>query len=185
MHNDQKNKLLASLDDRYLVGNNLEKGGEYGAVSYDWRRHRRARRMTTRAILVRETLISIAINVAITIAFFFAMFGLSAPIVGSSFGIDFLPQAFFVSLMGTIIPGLLIRRGTGTAIAPVVLRSAALALASLALAGGGAWLIFSQFAAVPAGIALAIKIAFAAILSAIVTPYAVHRAMTAPIRKSS
>ena len=139
--------------------------------------------MTTRAILIRETLISIVINVAITIAFFFAVFGLRAPIAGSSFGRDFLPQAFFVALMGTIIPGLLIRRGSGTAIAPVVLRSMLLAVASLIVAGGGAWLIFAQIASVSAGPGLAIKIAFAAILSAIVTPYAVHRAMTAPIRK--
>ena len=141
--------------------------------------------MTPRAILLRETLISVVINVAITIAFFFAMFGLGAPIAGSSFGIDFLPQAFFVALMGTIIPGLLIRRGSDTAIAPVILRSVVLALASLMLAGGGAWLLFSQIATVAAGPALAIKIAFAAILSMIVTPYAVHRAMTAPIRKLS
>ena len=133
-------------------------------------------------VLLRETLVSIAINVAITIGFFFAGFGLQAPIAGSSFGIDFLPQAFFVALMGTVIPGLLIRRGSGTAIAPVVLRSILLALASVIVAGGGAWLLFSQVATVPAGPALGIKIAFAAILSAVVTPYAVHRAMTAPVR---
>ncbi|PTS84468.1 hypothetical protein DBR17_07895 [Sphingomonas sp. HMWF008] len=135
-----------------------------------------------RQILLRETLVSIAINVAITIGFFFAVFGLQAPIAGTSFGIDFLPQSFFVALMGTVIPGLLIRRGSGTAIAPVVLRSIALALASVIVAGGGAWLLFSQIATVPAGPALGIKIAFAAILSAIVTPYAVHRAMTASVR---
>lgn len=141
--------------------------------------------MNVRAILLRETLISIVINVAITIAFFFGVFGLRAPIAGPSFGLDFLPQAFFVALMGTIIPGLLIRRGSGTAIAPVVLRSILLALGSLVLAGGAAVLLFSHVAVIAAGPGLGIKIAFAAILSAIVTPYAVHRALTAPVRKIS
>ena len=140
--------------------------------------------MSHRAILVRETLISLVINVAITIGFFFFMFGLGAPIAGPAFGFDFLPQAFFVALMGTIIPGLLVRRGSGTAIAPVIVRSLLLALGSLVVAGGLAVLIFSQISAVGAVTGLAIKIAFAAGLSAIVTPFAVHRALNAPVRKS-
>ena len=134
------------------------------------------------AVLLRETLVSIAINVIVTIGFFFAVFGLRTPIAGPAYGTDFLPQAFFVALMGTLVPALLIRRGSGTAVAPVLLRSFVLALASVIVAGGGALLLFSHVATVPAGLALGIKIGFAAILSAIVTPYAVHRAMTAPIR---
>lgn len=133
-------------------------------------------------VLLREAVVSIVINVAITIGFFFAVFGLSAPIPGGAFGADFLPQAFFVALMGTLIPSLLIRRGSGTAIAPVIVRAFLLAIGSVIVAGGGAWLAFSHVASVPAAPALGIKIAFAAILSAVVTPYAVHRAMTAPIR---
>mgnify|MGYP007003175096 CR=1 FL=1 len=106
--------------------------------------------MNPRRVLLRETLISIAINVAITIGFFFAIFGPRAPIAGSNFGLDFLPQAFFVAFMGTIIPGLLIRRGRGTAILPVVSRSILLALSSTILAGGGAWLVFSPVASIAA-----------------------------------
>lgn len=139
--------------------------------------------MSSRAIIFRETLVSVAINVAISIAFFFAVFGLAAPIDGASFGRDFLPQAFMVALMGTLIPSLLIRRGSGTAIAPVVLRSLLLALAALALAGGGAWLFFARGGTVEPYAGLFMKIIFAALLSAVVTPVAIHQTLVAPVRR--
>ena len=139
--------------------------------------------MSVRMVLLRETLVSIVINVAITIALFFVVFGLGAPISGTSFGLDCLAQAFFVALMGTAIPGLLVRHGSGSAIAPLILRSLALALASFILAGGGAWSFFSHIGSIGAGQALTIKVAFAAILCTILTPFAVYRALTAPVRE--
>lgn len=140
--------------------------------------------MSRQAIVLRETLVSAVINVAISVAFFFAVFGLATPIDGARFGRDFLPQAFMVALMGTLIPSLLVRRGSGTAITPVVLRSLLLAVASLVLAGGGAWLFFSAGEAVEPHAGLAMKIIFAAVLSAIVTPVAIHQTLVAPVRRA-
>lgn len=141
--------------------------------------------MSTRAIILRETLVSVVINVVISIAFFFAAFGLGASIDGARFGVDFLPQALMVALMGTLIPGLLVRRGRGTAIRPVVLRSIVIALTSLVLAGGGAWLVFSAVATIDPNAGLAIKIVFSAVLSLLVTPIAVRAALHAPVTMTS
>ena len=141
--------------------------------------------MNDRGIVLRETMVSIVVNVAITIAFFFLFFGLGAPIAAVAFGRDFLPQAFMVALMGTLIPGLLVRRGRDTAIATVVMRSVVLAVTALIVAGGGALLFFSRGGVVDPHAGLVIKIVFAAALSAIVTPIAVHRALVASIWRPS
>ncbi|MEG3164017.1 hypothetical protein U1701_05365 [Sphingomonas sp. PB2P19] len=141
--------------------------------------------MTARAIILRETLLSMAINVAITLGFFFAMFGLSGPIAPQAFAFDFVPQSFMVALMGTIIPGILIGRKGKAAIPPIVMRALLLALASLAIGGGGAYLLFANGAPIPPTTGLAIKVVFSAVLSAIVTPIAVRGALAAPARGES
>lgn len=60
--------------------------------------------------LRRETLISIAINMPLTLVIFAAMFGfrVAPPLHGiGSFGFDFVPQSFMLALMGSLVPGLL------------------------------------------------------------------------------
>ncbi|MFD1949803.1 hypothetical protein ACFSGX_03350 [Sphingomonas arantia] len=136
--------------------------------------------MNPGAIVLRETLLSMAINVAITLAFFFAMFGLSGMIVPRDFAFDFLPQSFMVALMGTIIPGVLIGRKGKAPLQPIVLRALGLALASLAIGGGGAYLLFANGAPIAPATGLAIKVIYSAVLSAIVTPIAVRGALAAP-----
>ena len=133
--------------------------------------------MSKRKIVLRETLVSIVINIAISVGFFFLVFGLAKPIDGSEFGRDLWPQSFMVALMGTMIPSLLIRRGTAAPVEQVIQRSVMLAVASLVIAGGAAWLIFSNVDTVQPLLALVIKFLFAALLSAVVTPIAVIRTL--------
>ncbi len=132
-----------------------------------------------RAIVMRETLISMAINAAISAGFFFAVFGLGTPIVVRAFGIDFLPQAFMIALMGSLVPGLLVRRRSGAATGPIVKRALIIAIAALVVAGGGAFTVCvalgeETIAPLPG---LITKILFGALLAAGVTPIAVRAAL--------
>ena len=68
--------------------------------------------MNNKVIVLRETAISMAINAGLSLAFFLVAFGLAAPIAMASFAFDFLPQAFMISLMGSLVPGLLVRKGS-------------------------------------------------------------------------
>lgn len=134
--------------------------------------------MTRQRIIVRETIVSIVINLVITAGFFFALFGLGGAADSWTYGRDFLPQSFMVALMGSLIPGLLVRRGSGLRIAPVIGRAVLLAVCALAV-GLVAWGICARIGSVPPGPALLIKLAYAAILSAVVTPIAVRAALNA------
>lgn len=131
-----------------------------------------------RAIVVRETIVSIVINAVISAGFFFAVFGLGAPIALADFGRDFLPQAFMISLMGSLVPGLLMRRHSGAPAGPIVRRALLLAVAGLVLAGGAAFAVCAALggaiAAVPA---LAVKVVYGMVLAAVVTPVAVRAAL--------
>lgn len=134
--------------------------------------------MNARAIIVRETLVSIAINAVISLAFFFGVFGLGAPIALNAFGPDFLPQSFMVALMGCLVPGVLVSRRSGGRALPAAARALALAIVALGVAGGGALLVCrgigGTIAALPA---LIVKVAFGAALAAITTPFAVAGAL--------
>ncbi len=134
--------------------------------------------MNVNSVILRETAISMAINAILSIVFFLAVFGLSAPVSAHALGPDFLPQAFMVALMGSLVPGLLTARRSGTAKVPVVRRAIMLAVAGLVVAGGGAWLICSMadrvFDPVQAVVGKAI---FGALLAAIVTPIAVRETL--------
>lgn len=129
--------------------------------------------MSHRAILLRETLISMAINAAITAAFFFALFGLGHPIAAEAYGRDFLPQSFMVALMGTLIPGLLLRRVHGGRVGAIVMRSVLLAAFALGL-GVLIFLALRNAAPIDAAWGLALKLGYSVGLSAIVTPIAVR-----------
>ena len=100
--------------------------------------------------LARETLISAAINAAISVAFFLLVFGASArvPVQGiGNYAIDFLPQSFAIGFMATLVPGQLARRalaagrlsGSTPAIPParvVARRAAANGMLALVIGGG-------------------------------------------------
>ncbi|UUR09365.1 hypothetical protein [Sphingomonas glaciei] len=134
--------------------------------------------MNRHVIILRETMVSIVINMAITAGFFFALFGLSGPIDGAAYGKDFLPQSFMVALMGALIPGLLVRRGSAARIPPVVVRAVLLALGAL-LIGFVCWWLFARVGSLQPVPALVIKLVYAAILSMIVTPISVGATLAA------
>lgn len=128
--------------------------------------------MNRRSVILRETMVSIVINLAITAGFFFAFFGLGSPVDGAAYGKDFLPQSFMVALMGALIPGLLVRRGSSARIPPVVVRAVLLALGAL-LVGVVCWWAFARIGSLQPLPALVMKLAYAAVLSMIVTPISV------------
>lgn len=130
--------------------------------------------MNRQAVLLRESLISVAINMVISVAFFLLVFGLGRPMAFADLGPDFLPQAFMVALMGSLVPPLLLRGKLGLAARPIVVRAIGIALVSVVFVGGGAFAICAmlgeaQLAAWPA---LALKAAFGGLLAMIVTPVA-------------
>ena len=147
--------------------------------------------MTARSALVniaRETAISIAFNMAFTAAFFAAMFGFSDPVpIGGAGGLaaDFLPQSFMVALMGGLVPSLIVRAKLGLrvpSVAKVVVQSFVRALlAMVATAAAAALLVTATGStALPPMTALLIKLGFAAVLAAIVTPLALKRLLREP-----
>ncbi len=138
--------------------------------------------MTHRALTVRETAISIVINAVLSFLFFVVVFGWGRPVGGAALGRDFLPQAFMVALMGSLVPGLLMRRHGTASAGAVVRRAVALALAGLIVAGGGAFLVCRLLGDAPVAFAaaLAIKVAFGAMLAALVTPVAVRAVLPSP-----
>lgn len=131
--------------------------------------------MNNKVIVLRETAISMAINAGLSLAFFLVAFGLAAPIAMASFAFDFLPQAFMISLMGSLVPGLLVRKGSRVPIATVVRRAVLLAIAGLILGGGGALALclLSGVPTIDPQTGLVIKIIFGASFAAAVTPIAV------------
>ena len=142
--------------------------------------------MEPAAYIRRETRVSIAINAALSAAFFAALFGFDGPVPvwgAGGFVADFAPQGFMVGLMATVVPGLLARRaratgrlaglsGSAPSPAPIALRAvlcgvigagAGVAMAALALGAGGQ----AALAWFPALVA---KIGFGAILAGLATP---------------
>ncbi|RZM05464.1 MAG: hypothetical protein EOP68_18110 [Sphingomonas sp.] len=131
--------------------------------------------MTDAALIRRETAISVAINIGLSIAFYVALFGLAAPAAPVALGRDCVPQAFMVTLMGTLVPGLLTRREVGGPAAAIVVRAIGNALAAAVLAGGGALLLLAQATSpIAPTVALAVKAVFGGVLAAIVTPAALR-----------
>lgn len=138
--------------------------------------------MTREGVVLRETLVSIAVNTVISIALFVAIFGLGAPVPVAALGPDFLPQSFMVALMGCLVPAAILRRRAGGPVGDVARRAILIALVSLIVAGGGAWLLCVAIGPVPipAAAALAIKALFGALLAAVTTPIAVRAAIDHP-----
>lgn len=131
--------------------------------------------MTARALLLREAAISAAINAVLSIVFFVIVFGVTLAPRLDALGPDFLPQAFMVALMGSLVPALLLRRRMGGAVGTIMLRAVVFALLGTAIAGGGAYWLCTLHAAatLPIAQAITLKALFGAVLGAIVAPLAV------------
>jgi hypothetical protein len=137
--------------------------------------------MSHGSIVARETGISMVINAVLSIVFFWLVFGFANAVTYRELGPDFLPQAFMVALMGSLVPGLLVARRSGAAKTAVAQRAFLLAGTALVLSGGGAFLICRMFgaASISPARAVVIKALFGALLAAAVTPVAVRRALGA------
>ncbi len=135
----------------------------------------RAPAPVSRFMILRETLISAVINSLFSALFFAAIFGFKQAPAVQALGRDCLPQAFMVALMGSLVPGLILRRHSGKSVAVVVRTAVLLAIGSLLVFGGGACAIFLGMGATAIAVepALIAKIALGAAISIVVTPIAV------------
>lgn len=129
-------------------------------------------------LLAREAAISAVINAAISAGFFFAMFGLAAPVpvwgVGN-FAFDFLPQSLAVTFFASFVPSLLAGKAIASDSMPTLpvlfAQSLARGLAALAI-GGAIWAALlwgigvEQIAATSA---LVLKVLYGLLLGAAVT----------------
>jgi hypothetical protein len=152
--------------------------------------------MNHQRYILRETLVSVVINVVLTVMFFIAVFGVGRSVAVWGLGawvFDFVPQSFMIALMSTLVPGVLTARkiASGT-LAPsggrsplprrLLPRAALLAVAS-ALLGTALMALLAQIARIETlGFvpALSIKMAYAVTLAVIVTPIGLRAALVNP-----
>ena len=150
--------------------------------------------MPTAAYIRRETLISMVINTALSLAFFCLVFGLGrrVPVWGvGGYVFDFGPQAFMIGLMATLVPGALarnaLRKGlvapwTGGSRLPhaLLLRALAVAVASTLIAVGvsAGMLTIAGWTILSPPLALLAKLTFGAALALVVTPPGLRAALT-------
>jgi hypothetical protein len=130
--------------------------------------------MTLPAVIVRETVISIVINSAISLGVFLLIFGIDRPVPSKALGWDFLPQSFMIALMGAMVPALLLRKRLGTSLSQILICSIAIAIAATVVFGGTATVVMHRLIAgqIAADQALLLKLLYGAGLAAIVTPTA-------------
>ncbi len=132
--------------------------------------------MNLTRLILRETGISIVINMVLSILFFVAVFGQSAPVEVAALGPDFLPQSFMIALMSSLVPSLLQRKKARAAARPIVIRSLIFAVVATLIGGGAAFLICSGYgtATLDPMTALIVKALYGAVLAALVTPIALR-----------
>ena len=146
--------------------------------------------------IIVETLIGMVINAAISAGFAFFVFGARDEVGlwgADGLALDFVPQTFMVALMSALVPSLLTRRrvaagaiharGTPSPLPRnLLLRALLLALLATILLGGGATIILAFLLSGPVafGILLPFKIAYGALVSALVTPLALRAALADP-----
>jgi len=144
--------------------------------------------------ILRETAISMAINMAITAGFYWLAFGGLPEVSAQSLGRDCIPQSFMIALMSAWIPSLIARKnigkGTTSPARPkafrvpsnLFLRALTIALPAMVLFTGLAMgmltLIGQPAFAFATGLAL--KLAFGALVAACVTPLALWIALSGP-----
>lgn len=127
--------------------------------------------MSEGKLIVRESTISVAINMALSGVFFVAFFGTRGPHPATSMAADFVPQSFMVALMATLIPALLVGRKRGARPGPIAGRAMLFSVGAAVVGGGSLSLIFINSAATLSfQTALAFKIAYGGLLASIVTP---------------
>jgi hypothetical protein len=145
--------------------------------------------VTTGVYIAREAAISAAVNGAISAAFFFLLHrGADAvPFKGpGGLILDALPQSFMVAFMGALVPGLLARRAMAAGKLGAKLGIEAAGVVRLAVVGAllcaaaGVALVLAIALLVgspglPAEIAAPAKIAYGALLGALVTTVALRR----------
>lgn len=145
--------------------------------------------------LLIETLISIAINAAISAGFAVFVFA-GQPEIGlwgpSGLALDFVPQSFMIALMSVIVPTALTRRrvDAGTLVARadkwpwlprnLLLRALFAAVGSAVLLGGAATTLLAAAWTGPLGFpaVLALKISYGAFVALLVTPPALRAALS-------
>lgn len=146
------------------------------------------------AYLARETAASALINAVISLLVAWLVFGRAgAPVMDAqAFGADFLPQAFILSLMSSLVPTALTRRRVQQgAVAPaaalplplprnLLLRALLIGLVAMVVAGGAAALLTPAVWTGPLSMpaVYAIKVVFGVLLSIPVTLLAVRAALT-------
>jgi len=145
-----------------------------------------------RTYLRRETVVSAAINAVLSAVFTLLAFGGEMSIGWRALAFDALPQSFAIALMGSLVPALLARRAIGAgrlpgggrhlatgAIVQAALRNALLA----AVIGTALWaaaLVVAGVETIAFDIVMAVKIAYGAVLGAIVTRIVLTRLLSAP-----
>lgn len=146
-------------------------------------------------IVRRETAIGVAINSVAGGVAFLVVFGFADLVAVrglSGIGVDFIPQTFMMSLMGSLIPGLLTRRRFRRSMlldrvpknSGIVVHSFVIAIAAAFFLGGAALLASRHWLGleVPHAFALTLKVAYSAALAAIVTPCALIWAFRQAVR---
>ena len=143
--------------------------------------------------LIRETLVSVVINTALSLAFFLLVFGRRDPVTVWGVGnyvFDFIPQSFMIALMSTLVPGLLaIRRrraGLVERTAPpkwlprrLVPRALVAGLLAAVIGTGVVAILLGALGlqTLEWTLALAFKLAYGGTLAAVVTPPTLRAAL--------
>lgn len=131
-----------------------------------------------------QTLISIAISMAVSAGFFLAVFG-QAPLIAvrtpAGLAVDFVPQTLGAGFMAALMPALIVRaQMTGAipasslpSITAIIRRAVALAVLGLGLAAIViALLWFGPLSALSWGTALTLKMGYGGLIGLIITPAA-------------
>lgn len=137
---------------------------------------------TAKLSIRREAGVSFAINAALSLAFFLAVFGIAVrPLewaAPDALGLDFVPQSIAVSLMSALVPALITRRRLSLAVPVrvIVLRAFACALAGGAL-GAGLAIATTQagLSSIGWGAALGLKLLYGGTFGALITSLILQR----------
>jgi hypothetical protein len=149
-----------------------------------------------------ETAISVAINVGISAAFMFLVFGRSPTIDlwgPHGLALDFVPQTFMITLMSVLVPSLITRRrlksgriarramvGHGRVPRNILSRAIIIGCALTVLLGGCAVLLLSASwrGSEPFWHVFPFKLIYGALVAAIATPLGLHATLTEAERKT-
>lgn len=141
----------------------------------------------------KETLISMAINGALSAAFFLLVFEWQSPVPLWGLGnwvFDFAPQSFMIALMSVLVPGAITKKRLGAGMVrpsgartrlpqSLVLRALLFAVAA-ALVGTGLIAAIAALAGIAElawGAAFVLKVVYGIVLAAIITPIGLRAAL--------